>query len=224
VLLKALFPLNVRTHEATYETMYGAVRRPTHRNTSWETAKFEVGAQRFADLSEIGYGVAVHNDAKYAYGARDNVLNITLLRSPLYPDPYADEGEHRFTYSLLPHEGDWTTSDVVAEAFALNSPLVVALASNSASEMSFVSTEGLPVALGSLKVADVGEGIILRVYEPHGARGPATIRLARDVQRVERVNLLEKPDDSRNAPELVDARTIQIDLAPFEIASLRLVF
>jgi alpha-mannosidase len=225
VLLKALFPLNVRTHEATYETMYGAVQRPTHRNTSWDAAKFEVGAQRFADLSEPGYGVALLNDGKYGYGAHGNVLNISLLRSPMYPDVYADEGEHHFTYSLLPHAGDWTSGGVVDEAFALNSPLIVAPAgTETAGETGFVQSEGLPVALGSLKVADVGEGVVLRIYEPHGARGAATLRFNRDMRRVERVNLLEELDDSRIAPDLVDSRTVHLELAPFEIASLRLVF
>ena len=105
VLLRALFPLRVRSHEATFETMYGVVKRPTHRNTSWDGARFEVCAHRFADLSEPGYGVALLNDGKYGHSARDNVLGISLLRGPLYPDPLADEGEHRFTYSLFPAPG-----------------------------------------------------------------------------------------------------------------------
>ncbi|MDQ3793432.1 MAG: alpha-mannosidase, partial [Actinomycetota bacterium] len=126
VLLRALFPLNVRFHEATFETMYGAVKRPTHRNTSWDAARFEVSAHRYCDLSEPGYGVALLNDGKYGHSARGNVLGISLLRSPLYPDPLADEGEHRFTYSLLPHPGDWTEAGVTREAFALNSPLFAA--------------------------------------------------------------------------------------------------
>jgi alpha-mannosidase len=205
--------------------MYGAIRRPTHRNTSWEAAKFEVGAQRFADLSEPGYGVALLNDSKYGYGAHGNVLNISLLRSPMYPDAYADEGEHHFTYSLLPHAGDWTSGGVVDEAFALNSPLIVASAgTQTAGEAGFVQTEGLPIALGSLKVADVGGGIILRVYEPHGARGEAMLRFSREIKRVERVNLLEEFDQHKDAPLLEDGETIHLDLSPFEIATLRLAF
>ncbi|MDQ3658798.1 MAG: alpha-mannosidase, partial [Actinomycetota bacterium] len=124
VLLRAAFSLNVRSHEATFETMYGAQRRATHRNTSFEAARFEVSAHRFCDLSEPDYGVALLNDGKYGHSVKDNVLGISLLRGPLYPDPRADEGFHAFTYSLFPHPGDWTQGGVVGEAFALNSPLV----------------------------------------------------------------------------------------------------
>ncbi|MGH3147657.1 MAG: alpha-mannosidase, partial [Rubrobacter sp.] len=95
VLLRALFPVAVRSHEATFETMYGAQRRPTHRNTSWDSTRFEVSAHRYADLSEPGYGVALLNDGKYGHSARANVLGISLLKSPMYPDPLADEGDHR---------------------------------------------------------------------------------------------------------------------------------
>ena len=86
----------------------GALRRPTHHNTPWDATCFEASAHRFLDISEPGYGVALLNDGKYGHGAHDNVLTLSLVRGPLYPDPFADEGEHRFTYSLFPHPGDWT--------------------------------------------------------------------------------------------------------------------
>ena len=105
VLLKTHFPLAVRSDHATFETMYGAVTRPTHRNSPWDAARFEGCGHRFADLSEPGYGAAILNDSKYGYEALGSDLMLSLLRSPLYPDPLADEGEHHFTYSLLPHIG-----------------------------------------------------------------------------------------------------------------------
>src|SRR4028119_143662 len=121
---RAPSPVNGRPPEPTSEPMFGARRRPTHGNTGWDAARFEVSAHRFCDLSEPGYGVALLNDGKYGHSAKGNLLGISLLRSPLYPDPLADEGEHRFTYSLYPHPGDWTAAGVTREAFALNSPLV----------------------------------------------------------------------------------------------------
>ena len=124
IYLQARFPLAVHSHEATFETLYGVTRRPTHRNTSWDAARYEVSGHRFADLSEPDYGVALLNDAKYGYSAHGNVLTLSLLRGPLYPDPGADEGAHDFTYSLFPHPGDWIEGNVVTEAFALNSPLI----------------------------------------------------------------------------------------------------
>ena len=97
---------------------------PTHRNTSWDTARFEVVAHRFADLSEHGYGVALLNDGKYGHHAFGNELGLSLLRSPVYPDPFADEGRQSFTYALFPHAGDWLTGGVLAEAEDLNQPLL----------------------------------------------------------------------------------------------------
>src|SRR5215211_3059179 len=219
VLLRALFPVRVRSHEATFETMYGVVKRPTHRNTSWDEARFEVCAHRFADLSEPGYGIALLNDGKYGHSARDNVLGISLLRSPLYPDPFTDEGEHRFTYSLFPHPRDWTEAGVAREAFSLNSPLVVGGGGGEAAEYGLVATEGVELALGSLKRAEDGRGVILRLYEPHGKRGPATLRFAFGPNSVERVNLLEEPEGTVETRE----GEVRLDVRPFEVLTLRVL-
>ncbi len=223
VLLRALFPLNVRSHEATFETMYGVVRRPTHRNTSWDAARFEVSAHRFADLSETGYGVTLLNDGKYGHSARDNVLGISLLRSPMHPDPLADEGEHYFTYSLFPHEGDWTEAGVEHEALVLNSPLCVVEAAPGTRalpyESGLVAVEGVALALGSLKKAEDGKGLILRLYEPHGARGKSVLRFANEVKRAEKVNLLE---EEVAGPVLAEGNTLRLEVRPFEVLTLRL--
>jgi alpha-mannosidase len=224
ILLRALFPLAVRSHEATFETMYGVVRRPTHRNTSWEAARFEVAAHRFADLSETGYGVALLNDSKYGHSAHGNVLGISLLRSPIHPDPLADEGEHRFTYSLFPHEGDWTGAGVTQEAFALNSPLCTAVARGLGTlspESGLVAVEGVPLALGSLKKAEDGRGFILRLYEPHGARGESVLRFAKEIKKAEKVNLLEEADKSNPLPT-AKGDTLRVEVRPFGVLTIRL--
>jgi alpha-mannosidase len=184
-----------------------------------------VAAHRFADLSESGYGVALLNDGRYGHSARGNVLGISLLRSPVHPDPLADEGEHHLTYSLLPHEGDWTGAGVVQEAFALNSPLCVAGFAPGAGtlpvESGLATTEGVELALGSLKNAEDGEGLILRLYEPHGARGKSALRFARNIKRAARVNLLEGVDESGSVPT-VEGSTLRIEVRPFEVLTLRL--
>jgi alpha-mannosidase len=224
--LQARFPLAVHSHEATYETLYGVTRRPTHRNTSWDASHYEVSGHRFADLSEPDYGVALLNDAKYGYSAHGNLLTLSLLRSPLYPDPGADEGNHAFTYSLFPHPGDWTEGNVVGEAFALNSPLIAVPAAGSGPQGGsdhLLDLDGLPLSLGSLKRAEDGEGIILRLHEPHGNRGRATLRFQMPLRRIELVNLLEEPAGDP-APLLVeDGRAISLDVRPFEVVSLRVV-
>jgi alpha-mannosidase len=223
VLLKARFPVAVRSHEATYETMYGVVRRATHRNTSREAAQFEGSAHRFMDMSEAGYGVAILNDAKYGHGAYENVMTLSLLRSPLYPDPLADEGEHRFTYSIFPHAGDWTEAGVAAEAFALNSRLItVPASSDTADGPGFVQVDGTELGFGTLKQAFDGDGLVLRIYEPNGGRGPVTLRFSEPVVAVERVNLLEAPAEGGPIEVTDGGATARFDVRPFEVVSLRI--
>jgi alpha-mannosidase len=218
ILLRTLFPLAVRSHEITGGTMFGALRLPTQHNTPWDATRFEVSAHRFCDLSEPGYGVALLNDGKYGHSAKGNVVGISLLRSPLYPDPFADEGEHRFTYSLFPHIGDWTAAGVAREAFALNAPLFPVRAQEDALPRGFslVEAEGLELALGSLKLAEHGDSVILRLYEPHGARGECTLRFGRPVERVERVNLLEEGE----GPVEVHQGAVRLKVRPFEVVTL----
>jgi alpha-mannosidase len=219
VLLRTLFPLAIRSHETTSETMFGALRRPTHHNTPWDATRFEFSAHRFCDLSEPGYGVALLNDGKYGHSAKGNVVGISLLRSPLYPDPFADEGEHRFTYSLFPHAGDWTAAGVAREAFALNAPLFPVRSQEDAlpRRFSLVEAEGPELALGSLKLAEDGDSVILRLYEPHGARGECTLRFGRPLERVERVNLLEEAE----GPVEVYRGAVRLRVRPFEVVTLR---
>ncbi|KAB0680251.1 alpha-mannosidase [Aureimonas leprariae] len=211
VLLRALFPLAVRSDFATFECAFGVVRRATHVNTSWDAARFEVPAHRFADLSEPGFGVALLNDGKYGHSARGDTLGLSLVRSPIYPDPLADEGRQRFTYSILPHRGDWIEGGVREEAEDLNQPLLAAAASGCAPcTYAPVRLDGHAVGLAGLKPAEDTDDLILRVYEPAGGRGSLTVET--DGWRVaEEVDILERP--------LGAARS---DIRPFEVRSLRL--
>ena len=123
VLLKVAFPVDILAPQATYDIQWGNVQRPTHRNTSWDWARFETCAHKWVDLSEGGYGVSLLNDCKYGHDIRDNILRLSLLRAPTVPDPEADQGEHHFTYSLLPHAGGWEAG-TAAEAYRLNDPVI----------------------------------------------------------------------------------------------------
>jgi alpha-mannosidase len=174
-LVKARFPLAVRSPRATFETAFGVVERPTHRNTSWDEARFEVPGHRFADLSEPGYGVALLNDGRYGHHALGSELGLSLLRSPVWPDPLADEGEQELVYSLLPHAGGWLEGGVLAEAEDLNRPLYALPAHGAPASLRPLRIEGLPIALGALKALEDGGGLLLRVYEPQGARGAIAI-------------------------------------------------
>ena len=219
MLVRALFPTTIHAHEATFETMFGVQRRTNNRNTSWDRAKFEVGAHRFVDLSEPHYGVALLNDSKYGFSAHGGTLGVSLVRGPLYPDPFADEGEHEFTYSLFPHQGNWTEGGVTQEARALNSPLVaVTTAADATSTPSFVTTEGVELGFAALKKAHDRDGVVLRVYEPHGDRGPVTLTFATPVTSVRTVNLLE--EDVEDGELAVENGRVTFSVRPFEVVSL----
>lgn len=217
VLLKTHMPLAIRSHQATFETMYGAIHRPTHRNSPWDAAKFEGCGHRWGDLSESGYGVALLNDSKYGYEALGNDLMLSLLRGPLYPDPLADEGPHRFTYSLFPHFGAWSEGGVVDEGFRLNSPLIVT--DGGAPRDAFVTLDGLPLGIGALKRAEDGNGVVLRVYEPNGARGSTELRFDRPFAQIHPVNILE----DATGPAFPPGNAVTLEFRPFEIRSLRLI-
>jgi alpha-mannosidase len=213
VLLRSLTPANVRAERAAFECAFGVVTRPTHRNTSWDEAQFEVAGHRFADLSEPGFGLALLNDAKYGHSARDNVLGLSLVRSPVYPDPLADEGEQRFAYALMPHAGAWHEGGVREEAEDLNQPLLIGLARGLApATLAPLGCDGLAAGLGALKPAEDGDGLILRVYEPAGARGRFAHRLPEGWRDAGPADLLEQP----SAPKAEGW------LSPFEVRSWRL--
>ncbi|MCT7378055.1 alpha-mannosidase [Chelativorans salis] len=192
ILLKARFPLAIRADHAIFECAHGVIHRPTHRNTSWDQARFEVAAHRFADLSEQGYGVALLNDGKYGHHAVGNELGLSLLRSPVYPDPLADEGQQSFSYALFPHDGDWLTGGVLAEAEDLNQPLLCLPAkSHAEASWSAARLDGMALGLSAFKPAEEGSRFVLRVYEPAGARGAVEIALPQGWRLGSEVNLLE---------------------------------
>ncbi|KAJ2187237.1 Glycoside hydrolase, 38 vacuolar alpha mannosidase, partial [Coemansia sp. RSA 530] len=122
--LKVAFAWDIHSDVATYETQFGIVQRPTHRNTTWDMAKFEVCGHKFADLSEHGYGVALLNDCKYGFSTLGNVMSMSLLRAPKAPDANCDMGHHSFRYAIYPHKGAFGEASVVREAYQFNVPLV----------------------------------------------------------------------------------------------------
>jgi alpha-mannosidase len=192
ILLKARFPLAIRSDHATFECANGVIRRPTHRNTSWEQAKFEVAAHRFADMSEHGYGVALLNNGKYGHHAVGNELGLSLLRSPVYPDPLADEGRQSFCYALFPHQGDWLSGGVLAEAEDLNRPLLsMPVNGGIGTSWTAVGVDGMALGLSGFKPAEDENGLILRCYEPAGARGAAAVTLPAGWRVEGEVDLLE---------------------------------
>lgn len=213
-LLKVAFPLLVRAERATYETAFGHTERPTHYTTAADLARYEVPAHRWADMSEHGFGVALLNDCKYGYSAFGDTLRLSLLRAPTVPDPESDQGEHRFTYSLYPHHGTWREGGVIAEAQRLNAPLL--WAPGRAAPSSLASVDDPNVVLDSIKGAEDGPSLVLRLYESHGARGVARVRLGLPFTKVRFANLLEEP----GAEATLDAGKVEVPYEPYEVITL----
>jgi alpha-mannosidase len=211
VFLRTVTPVAARSRTATFECANGVVMRPTHANTSWDQAMYEAAAHRFIDLSEPGFGVALLNNAKYGHNVKGNLLGMSLLRSPIYPDPLADEGTQSFAYALLPHEGDWHEGGVREEAEDLNQPLLAKDVSGVAlGTVTPLRVAGIPAAFSALKPAEDGKGLVFRVYEPAGRRGDFAVTA--EGWKADAVTLMEEPHK----------RTASAALMPFEVRSWRL--
>jgi alpha-mannosidase len=194
-LLKVAFPTGIRNRRATYEIQFGTIDRPTHQNTSWEAAAFEVPAQRWADLSDAHYGVALLADCKHGYSVRDDTLWLSLLKGAIDPDPDADRGQHHFTYSLLPHPAG--LDEVRRAAYSLTRPLVWRRESAHAgplpSRFSLASVTDSGVVVETAKWAEDEDALILRLYEADGGVVPtASLALGVTPEGVDQVDLLER--------------------------------
>ncbi|MDI7277749.1 MAG: glycoside hydrolase family 38 C-terminal domain-containing protein, partial [Anaerolineae bacterium] len=220
VLLKVAFPLAVHADQATYEIQFGSLTRPTHRNTSWDAARFEVPAHKWADLSEGDYGVSLLNDCKYGYDARDNVLRLTVLRAPTYPDPRADEGVHRLTYSLYPHPGDWRRG-TVQQAYSLNVPLGTELVEPHRGRLparwSLVAADRPNVIVETVKVAEDSDELVLRLYECYNQRGPVTLHFGAPLLSAVECNLIEDGAE----PVSFAGQSVSLYLGPYQVRTLK---
>ena len=222
-LLKVAFPVDVRATRATYEIQYATIERPTHHNTAHDRARFEVPAQKWADLSEGNYGFSLINDCKYGYDVKDNVIRLSLLRASIDPDPLADEGEHEFTYAIYPHPDDWR-SGTIQESFELNVP-VMAIATPSRKgalpeNAAFASLDVDNVIIDTLKKAEDSDAIIVRLYEAYGQRGGATMTFGQTPKRVTECNFMEEEDK----PVKLKGNSIDFFVTPYEIRTFKVQF
>jgi alpha-mannosidase len=226
VLLKAAFPVNIRATRASYEIQFGSIERPTTWNTSWDYARFEVPAHRWADLSEGDYGVALLNDCKYGYDVKDNVLRLTLIKSGIYPDPNADQGHHSFTYSLLPHPGDWRSGRVSEEAHDLNYPLIPGFAPANShgclpEQVAFASVTPENLIVETIKKAEDDEALVVRVYESRQCRTKeAHILFALPIRKACECSMLEEEE----SPMEWTDKAIHFQVDPFEIKTFKIWF
>lgn len=211
-LLKVAFPVAIRATEATYDIQYGNVKRPTHWNTSWDYARFETVGHQWADLSERRYGVSLLNDCKYGYDIKEDVIRLSLIKSAVFPDPAADRGVHAFTYSLLPHAGDWLEGYTPQEAWMLNCPLTCLHGAANFAGRSLLRADGACVMIDAVKKAEDEDALIVRLHEYTGARGRVTLSGDYPIRSWRECDLLEQPCGSTMPGPIIES-----EIKPYEI-------
>lgn len=247
--LKVEFPVDIVNTEASYETQFGIVRRPTHYNTTWDMAKFEVCCHKWADLSEATYGVSILNDSKYGFAVAGNVMRLSLLRAPKAPDAHADMGSHKTRYAIFPHKGG-LDERTVRKAFEFNNPLKIVgrqgpLSTLHSSLLNPFHIHGAPnlvldtikrgeddedVSRGGLPIKK-GHSIILRIYDSLGGKSKGVLTWGDvDVKKVIRVNALEDEEgeplvisDMRVGTEENGEKGVPVEIRAFEVATYKLI-
>lgn len=224
ILLKVAFPVEVNANKATYEIQYGNVERDTHSNTSWDMAKFEVCAHKWADLSEEGYGVSLLNDCKYGHDIKDGVMRVTLLKCGTYPNAKADLGHHEFMYSIYPHEGTWREANTQRQAYNLNVPMYAVIEESHAGilpkTISTFAVDKCNCIIEVVKKQEDGEGTIVRLYEYMNKRQKITLSAFKALESVHECDLLENKIVKINHK----TNSFDFELKPYEIKTYLINF
>lgn len=215
-ILKTAFSVDIRGVFARYDVQEGNIVRPITRNTSWEAAKFEVVAHKWADLSETGYGVALLNDCKYGYDIKEDTMRLSLLKSATDPDYSADYGTHEFTYSIYPHKEEWYNSGLEEEAFDLNSPVVVLEGASALGNESLISFDAKNIVLDAFKKAENEEAYVLRFHEFTGRRGKINLKIGLKFDSWCESDLMENPLGEWKQT------AIEVEVKPYEIKTIML--
>ncbi len=218
--IKVAFDVDINASRATYDIQYGWVERPTHKNTSWERAQFEVCGHKFADFSEGGYGVALFNDCKYGYDIHGSLMTLTLLRSPTYPDPEADIGRMTCTYSLYPHKGAADMPTLYTHAYAINNPMIACPTTGAESRIptrfETVCSDSDSILCETVKEAEDSTAHLFRFYECNNTRQVATLRFGFPVAKVTLCDMQEKPIRELTVTD----NAVELEFGAFEIHSL----
>ena len=217
-LLKAFFPADVHTDEATFEVQYGNLTRKTHSNTSWDVARFESCGQKWCDVSEGHYGVSVLNDCKYGHSVKDGCIGLTLIKSGIEPNPVTDQEVHTFTYALYPHQEGWQAGGTVRQAYFLNQPALAVAGGSADTGVSLASVDAPNVVLETVKRAEDGDGVILRLYECENAKTPVTLTWNGAIASAEADNCIEE----KTGDVEVSGNQIRFTIKPYEVKTIRI--
>ncbi len=225
IFLKTWFPIDVHTNEATFEIQYGNVKRPTHNNTSWDYAQFEVCHHKWLDVSDAGFGVSFINDCKYGCSVKDSNVSLSMLKSGVYPNPIADQEYHEFTYSIYPHKNGWRDSDTIKKAYEINNEPVSLIKRNESgnlpSSWSFVSLENKNVVIEVVKKSIDEKSTIIRLYESHNMRSKVKLAFSEKVKKAIECDMVENENEIL---EISEEGKVIFDIKPYEIKTIKIIF
>ena len=224
ILLKAVFPVEVHSNKGTYDIQFGNVERPTHWNTSWDVARFEVVAHKWMDLSEGDFGVSIMNDSKYGCDIKDQTMSLTLLTSGTAPNPDADKEYHRFSYAIMPHKGDWKQGKTHQMANQLNSRILARVIGEQSGdglrEVFMFTLDKDNVVIEAVKRAEDDHGIIIRLFEYQNSRTKVVLTSGKPFGSVLECNLMEEEEE-----KLADSGCkVELTLKPYEIKTLKITY
>ena len=218
-LLKVHFPVNVHTDQATFDIQFGNLTRKVHTNTSWDRARFESCGQKWIDLSEGHYGVSLLNDCKYGHSVKNADMALTLIKSGIEPNPVTDREEHFFTYALYPHAESWQAGKTVPQAYNLNQPALVVAGGIPGSRYSKAYVDQPNVVLETIKCAEDGEGIVLRMYESENALTKTRLTVDGAYHKAFLCNLLEEEEEELT----IEDGAVCVQLKPYEVVTVKLI-
>lgn len=240
--LKVMFDTCIKSRNACFDTQFGFLERPTHKNTSWDSAKFEVCGHKWADISEYGFGLSILNDSKYGWSSNGGALMLSLLRSPKAPDDQCDMGQHRFSYAAMPHEGTFQSADVPKRAYEFNIDCLIPpinLRSNKIFGGIFFFIEGEGVMIETVKLAEENvDHIVLRMFEMYGGSCSIVlgIRGPREVKALDLCDGMERPlktlqacpgttsDGIVNFVKMDKLYNVNLDFSPFQIVNVKVAY
>ena len=216
-MLRTAFPVNIRCDSATFGIQYGYVKRPTHRNTSWDVSRFEVPAQKYVDLSDNNRGVALLNDSKYGHKIHENIMDLNLLRSPTYPDADADLGIHEFSYCFMPHKKDFIHSEVIQSALEFNQPPMIFVGKSAKGINPPLRVKDSSIGLEVVKRAEKEKCWVVRLVERYGLSNQIEVELHESNTKLQETDLMEWNDDEKSLKT-----PVLLNFKPFEIRTFKI--
>lgn len=226
--LRASFPADIHSNKASFEIQYGNLERPTHNNTSWDQAKFEVCAHKWIDLSEYGYGLSLLNDCKYGFSVKNGAIELAMLKSAIYPNPEADKEKHEFTYSLYPHKGAFREAKTVEYAYNLNAPMLYSIGGvkdgKLPPKLEVLSVNADNVQVEAIKKAERGDDIIIRLYEYKNKRAEAELDFYKPIKKAVECDLLENELSEPDGATAIraDKNKLRFKIKPYEIKTIKI--